>query len=39
MKKKNIAIFTVARSDYGLLKKIILEAEKDKSAEHNSITL
>tara|TARA_B100000686_G_scaffold306372_1_gene345729 strand:+ start:1094 stop:2215 length:1122 start_codon:yes stop_codon:yes gene_type:complete len=30
MKKKNIAIFTVARSDYGLLKKIILEAEKDK---------
>ena len=30
MKKKKLAIFTVARSDFGILKNIILKCEKDK---------
>ena len=30
MIKKNLAIFTVARSDFGIMKNIIAKAEKDK---------
>ena len=30
MKKKNLAIFTVARSDFGIMKNIIEKCEKDK---------